>query len=176
MKKIPLFETEEAVPKELGALAFSRIDSYGDPRLGVGFRYDRGITKADAYLYNLGLEQISDDIRSEQVLQFFRDACGEILLLAERGLYLDCETRTSQYLHLPDDNPDPMFLWAAFRYRQAPGPGVLDEDFRFSHIFVRTDRGYINKIRYTYPDRVKKDAAQDMIQFLIEWHAAIPRI
>jgi len=173
MSQIPLFQTEDTVPTELGELAYTGCDIYDDPRLGVKLRYDRGMTKADVYLYDLGINPISEDVRSEQVMEFFQQSCNDILVAAERGIYNDLETRTSQYLHIPDNSPDPMYLWAAFYYRQAPAPGVVDEGYRYSHILIRTDGGYINKVRYTYPERVKNDASRDMIQFLLDWDAAL---
>jgi len=173
MTSIPLFRTEDALPAELGGLAYVGCDLYDDQRLGTKLRYGDGATKADAYLYDLGLASIPSDIRSGVVTEFFQQACGEVLALADQGKYLDLETRASQYLHLPDDAPDPMYLWAAFRYRQAPGPFVVDDGFRFSHVFLRTDSGYINKVRYTYPEHIAASVGADMIRFLLAWHEAV---
>jgi len=175
MNGIPLFQIEDAVPTELGKLAYAGHELYEDSRLGVRLRYERGITKADVYLYDLGLQSIPSDIRSDSVMEFFQQSCAEILSLADRGMYLDIETRASQYLHLPDHAPDPMYLWAAFYYRQTPHPFVANEGFRFSHILLRTDGGFINKVRYTYPENAIATSSEDMVSFLLDWHDAIPR-
>lgn len=174
VRNIPIFQHEGALPKELGELAYAGFELYDDERLGVKLRYERAITKADVYLYDLGLHSVPTNIRSDTVREFFQQACGEVFALGDRGMYLDLEVKASQYLHVPDDAPEPLFLWAAFYYRQAASPFVADEGFRFSHIFLRTDAGYINKVRYTYLERADKDAGEDMIRFLFDWLNSIP--
>ncbi len=162
----------------LGELAYTGLEIYDDPGLGISLRYERGITKATVYLYDLGLEHIPDDIRSETVTQFFQQACSDVFVSADCGSYLDLKTRASQYLHLPADSLVPMYLWAAFYYRQAPGPGVDYLGFRFSHVLLRTDGGYINKVRYTYPahpTHTATDAERGMMHFLLDWYNAIPK-
>ena len=107
-------------------------------------------------------------------MELFQQACGEVLALGDRGMYLDLEVRASQYLHLPEDALEPMFLWAAFNYRQAAGPFVADKGFRSSHIFLRTDAGYINKVRYTHSEHADKGAGEDMIRFLFRAEGTSP--
>src|SRR4051812_48410336 len=102
MRKLPLFATEDAVPRVVGGLFFVGSELYDDPRLGVKLRYVSPVdadTKADIYLYDLGLP-IPEDILAPEVQEFFQDACGEVLALADRGEYLDLEVRRSEYVHL----------------------------------------------------------------------------
>jgi hypothetical protein len=175
---IPVFRTESSIPRAVAGLKLEGVDIYPDRNLGFKARYGSGmLLKADTYLYDLGRRDIPADIRSEEVVGCFQEACGNILGLGEQGRYLDLEVRASQFLHLPDDAPEPFCLWAAFAYRQAPGPGSLYDGGRFSHLALRTDRGYFNKMRFTYPDEesVLKTAPRQFIEFLCEWTEVVQK-
>jgi hypothetical protein len=169
MNTVPIFQTEENLPSQLGELNYAGSEVYDDPRLGAKIRYEFGITKADLYLYDLGMAEIPADIDDPLVTEVYRQSCGEVLTLAEAGLYLDFELRKSEYLNLGMEGFKPSFLWAAFRYRQAPGQFTVSEEFRYSHIFLRTNGGYFNKVRYTYPESEAANSSERMIHFLIEW-------
>lgn len=170
--KIPLFETDDALPLRLGNLDYCGAMFFPDERLGVQMRYssDNG-TKGDIYLYNLRLENIPDDLHAPEVMEFFQTACADVLGQAERGLLLDLEIKASQYL--PIDSEEPSYLWAVFQYRQAPGPGTSYEGERFSHLALRTDGGYINKVRYTYPAAIAEESSLGLMQFLYEWRETV---
>jgi hypothetical protein len=174
MKTIPLFKSEQFLPQKVGLLQYQDVIQFDDDRMGVQIRYGlpNGV-KADVYLYDLGLTDIPSDIMSPDVQEFFQAACGDVLTAAERGMLLDLEIKASQYLSLPDDAPIPMYLWAAFYYRQSPGPFTQIEGMRYSHLAVRTDKGYINKVRYTYPEALAQDASIGLVSFLMDWHKAV---
>jgi len=152
MKSIPLFEQEQSLPRQVGLLLYQDVIFFEDERLGVQIRYalPTGV-KADIYLYDLGLTDIPSDIEAPIVQEYFKDACADVFAGAKRGILLDLELKTSQYLYLPGNAPTPMYLWASFVYRQAPGPSTSYEGMRCSHLALRTDKSYINKYRYTYP-------------------------
>lgn len=175
-KPIPLFGTEDRLPLKLGKLSYVDIEIYDKKQLGVKIRYESGITKADLYLYDLGYDTIPEDIRSGLVTELFQKSCRDVLILADRGFYLDFEIKATKYFHLPYDAPDPMYLWAVFYYRQAQSVATVYEGFRYSHLFLRTDFGFINKVRYTYPERIAEEAEGGMISFLLEWHEAISKV
>ncbi len=84
------------------------------------------------------------------MLEIFQHAFSDIAGLAERGDYQHFEVMTSQMLAMPPDSPDPIWLWAAIRYRPIMKAGVRSDADRISHLAVRSDGGYINKVRYTY--------------------------
>lgn len=171
MTPIPLFKAESRLPKIVGSLRYHETTIFEDARMGVQFRYaSPNGTKADIYLYNLGIKDIPNDITSPRVAEFYQAACSDVMAVAQRGILLDLEVKASQYLHLPDDAPLPMYLWAAFYYRQAPGPQTDYEGMRYSHLALRTDGGYINKVRYTYPDTLSEGGEQDLMIFLYDWH------
>jgi hypothetical protein len=108
-------------------------------------------------------------------MECFQKSCGDVFAMADHGIYLDLESRASQYLHIPDDAPEPMYLWAGFYYRQVPDQLNAEEGFRFSHILLRTGAGYINKIRYIYPEHAHDTDSIDVVHFLFDWHEAIKR-
>lgn len=176
MSRIPIFGDESALPRTLAGLNFEQVEIYPDPRLGVSARYGNPAgVKADVYLYDLGRKDIPADLRSEAVMGWFQEACQNVFMMVERGVYLDLETRVSQYLHLPPDAADPFCLWACFAYRQAPQPGVTYTGVRVSNLALRTDRGLINKLRYTYPDtpEMKDTGLRGFLMFLLEWTLAV---
>lgn len=177
MRAIPLFGDESQLPAIIGGLAFEHVEYYPDPRLGVGIRYGTPTTaKVDAYLYDFGRADIPDDLRSPQVVEWFQEACQGVLVAAERGLYRDFEVLASQYLHLPPDAPDPFCLLASFAYRQVPGPDIPEVTFagrRVSNLALRTDRGYINKVRYTYPEDAGEAGFAGFLAFVAEWTEAV---
>lgn len=171
MKSIPIFGTEQRIPQKVGALQFQRLIQFDDERLGVQIRYSAPDgTKADVYLYNLGLSSIPEDLTSAAAQELFQSACDEVLGLADEKFYLDLQLLSSQHLHLPDNSPVPTYLWAAFYYQQAPGPLTQLEGKRYSHLALRTDRGFINKVRYTYPEDLAETAASGLVSFLFAWH------
>jgi hypothetical protein len=177
MKPIPLFENEQSLPQRIGLLHYREVIHFDDKRLGVQVRYASpdGV-KADVYLYDLGMTGIPSDIMSPIVQEFFKEACGDVFTAAKRGMLLDLEVKTSQYLYLPSGAPIPMYLWATFYYRQAPGPSTNYEGMRYSHLALRTDKGYINKVRYTYPDIGDENASLGLIAFLMDWHNVVQHI
>jgi hypothetical protein len=171
---IPIFGSEQDLPQTLGLVQYAGLERFEDADLGVKLRYvGNDYVKADVYLYDLGRSDIPTDISGDAVQELFREACAEVLLAAEQGLYCDLELHASQYLHIPDTAPEPMYLWAVFAYRQAAGPGTAYEGPRYSHLALRTDRGYINKVRYTYPAATVQLAEPGLIPLLTDWHAAV---
>ncbi len=173
---IPVFLNESSLPRVIGGLAFEGVDIYPDQRLGIKVRYGTGADlKADAFLYNHGHNDIPVNLRSEDVGNWFQEAYQNVQMAADQGLYLDLDIRASQFLHLPPDAPDPFCLWGVFAYRQAPSPLVSFLGTRISHLALRTDRGYINKVRFTYPEMEKDEEANfgRFLAFLVEWTFAV---
>lgn len=173
METIPLFKYEGWVPTQVGGLALDEVHLFPDPRLGVQIRYGTPTTaKVDAYLYDLGMSDIPNDVRSPQLIELFQGACQGVATAAEQGMYVDLEVLTSQYLRIPPEADDPFCLWASFTYRQVAGPGLPEIDFegrRFSHLALRSDRGYINKVRYTCPEGSEDGGFNGFMDFLVEW-------
>jgi hypothetical protein len=171
---VPVFGDELQLPRCLAGLDYAELTVYSDQRLGAQIRYTNASgLKADAYLHNLGLATMPADLRAEEVVEWFRDACAEVLSQGREGHYLDLQVLASRYLHIPETAPEPFCLWAAFNYRQAPGPQIAFEGRRMSHLALRTDRGYINKVRFTYPESMEASAFPAFLTFLQEWTHAV---
>lgn len=176
MKRIPIFGVEASLPAVCGCLRFDDVQVAEDPRLGVIIRYQGpGTAHADAYLYNLGLSNITDDLGSREVYEWFQDSWQSILWMVEHGRYLDFEFLSSQFLYMPADAAEPFCLWNAFSYCRAPGPEVRFTGRNMSHLTLRTDHGFINKIRYTYPDieEIRDAQLSAFLAFLFEWTGAV---
>ena len=173
MSTFPAFGHERFLPQSVAGLALEFVEHYPDPRLGTQARYGHAaVAKADAYLYDLGLTEIANDLRSEQVAGFFWDACGGVTQATRRGTFLDFGAREPQFLHLTPDSPEPFCLWASFAYRQVPSshaPVVVVAGRRVSNLALRIDCGHINKVRYTYPESAGQDDHQWFMAFIVEW-------
>lgn len=93
----PLFGSEPQLPSVVGGLQIEQILYYPDPKLGISIRYGTPTTaKADAYLYDLGLSDILEHLRSQQVMEWFLEACQGVMEAAELGLYQDFEILASR--------------------------------------------------------------------------------
>ncbi len=180
---IPVFLNESSLPRVIGGLAIEGVDIYPDERLGIKVRYGIGPgLKADVYLYNLGRSDITVDLRSPDVLSWFEGACQDIQRLADMGMYVDLDIRGMEFLYIPADAADPFCLWAGFAYRQATSPLDSHLLMRVSHLAVRTDRGYINKVRFTHLEGSNEEEVgfDRFLAFLVEWTTTVqdfaPRI
>jgi len=176
MRNIPVFGVEAAIPPTCGGLSFCGMEFYGESDHDASFRYTGpGFIRADAYLIKEDGEDITGDLQSPVVIQLFQNACEALFMAAEAGIYLDLETLVSREICLPHEPATPFCLWGAFAYRQAPGPDVIFTERQISHLSMRIDRGYINKVRYTYPDgeMMAKEGCAFFMAFIEEWTAAI---
>jgi hypothetical protein len=119
VRNIPIFGDKASVPSHVGGLELGEVEGFGDPRLGVSFRYYGDTVKATTYLYNLGLENIPSDLRSGEVRAFFDQAYQDVVRAEEFGFYLDLELSEPQLLYLPDD-AEPFCLWGKVRLPSRP--------------------------------------------------------
>ena len=204
---IPIFVNIEALPPRVGILWLEGVATYEDPSAGVCFRYrypenndskpnndfddleiiaermggpkiSHRLIKADAYLYNLGLSEIPKDITSEAMVEIFHYACSDIAAVVEQGHYSLFEVMKTAMLSVPPSAPEPMWLWAAMRYRQVNQPPHFEDDQdRVSHLAVRSDGMFINKVRYTYPASIPANLAYaDFLLFLFEWQYSVKQL
>lgn len=180
---IPIFGSEGQIPASIAGLGLEGVERYPDPRLGVMIRY--GIppwVKADAYLYDMGLSDIPGDLESPQVIELFQESLRGVTMAAEQGIYRDFEVLQSGYITLPPDAPEPLCLCASFAYTQNAGasvpvvfpdrtdtPVISDIGRLVSHMAFRTDRGYINKVRFNYPEDAGEGGFAGFLNFLVEW-------
>lgn len=182
---IPIFGTDDRIPAHIAGLECEGFERYPDPKLGVMIRY--GIApwvKADAYLYDMGLTDISDDLESAQVVGLFEESLQGVVMAAEQGIYRDLEILRTGYLTVPPGAAAPLCLCASFTYRQNAGaavpavfkdmdPVVQDVGRLVSHLALRTDRGYINKVRFNYPEDAGDRGFAGFVNFLVDWTQAV---
>ncbi len=182
---IPVFGTEDQLPTSIAGLGIEGVEHYPDPKLGVMIRYGLPpLVKADAYLYDMGLSDIPEDLHSPLVVRLFEESLRGVTMAAEQGIYLDFEVLGSGYLNLSPESDEPFCLGASFAYRQnpdAPVPLVLREEGGaindvgrlVSHLALRTDRGYINKVRFNHPESAGEAGFAGFVGFTVEWTQAV---
>jgi hypothetical protein len=185
---IPVFGSKDRIPTQIDHLSLEGVDQYPDPKLGVMVRYGiPPLVKVDAYLYDMGLSEISEDLESPQVIQLFQESLQTVVMAAEQGLYLDFEILNSGYVRVPQDAAEPLCLCASFTYRlnsNAPlpkvgipakeGTGVINDIGRLtSHLALRIDRGYINKVRFNHPEELGERGFGGFLRFVMEWTNAV---
>jgi hypothetical protein len=167
--------TEAALPRAIGELAFQSVEIYTDSRLGASATYMLSPSVvADVYLYDFGRE-ISQDVESPEILEYFQGAYHDILRAADQGIYQDLQVKVSKYLHLPPTADQPFCLWAAFAFRQAPTAQFPAGEECISHLVLRPDRGYINKLRFTYPSNptTEDQSFEQFLNFFRDWTAVV---
>lgn len=177
---VPVFDTPDSIPRKCGDLNLYDVEVYQDLRFGVGIRYQASSgtsERADVYLYDFGLKDVPADIKSPEMLNFFRGACQDVYASAEMGQYDHFKMLSSQYIHLPPNSPDPFCLWAVFSFEQPLGPNVFFTGKQTSHLAMRSDRGYINKVRYSYPtlDTEEEIGFKRFLRFFLEWTALVQK-
>jgi hypothetical protein len=170
VRDIPIFGDKASVPSHIGGLRLEGIETYSDARLGTAFQFSGENVEATTYLYNLGLTNIPSDLRSGEVVGFLEQAYLDVLRTAASGLYLDLELSEPQFLYLPDDDR-PFCLGAEFAFRHSPESGVGFTGRCASHLALRTDGRFINKVRYTYPESEagEADCSARLLAFMVEW-------
>lgn len=182
---IPVFGTEDQLPTRIAGLGIEGVEHYPDPKLGVMIRYGLPpLVKADAYLYDLGLSDIPEDLHSPLVVQLFQESLRGVTMAAEQGIYLEFEMLGSGYVTLEPESNEPFCLGASFAYRQnaaAPVPQVFpkregavnDVGRLVSHLALRTDRGYVNKVRFNHPEAAGEAGPAGFLGFTVEWTHAV---
>lgn len=176
---IPIFGDESHLPESVAGLPFCGLTVHPDPRLGVMIGYGSPqIASATCYLYDMGVSDIPEDLQSPDVVQFFEEAVGSVSVAAEQGLYMDFEVLTTEYLHVPPYSVEPdsveSWLWAAFSYRENPETKPDARPGRqVSYLALRTDEGYINKVRFTADQGREPAAYVTFLRFLVSWRDAI---
>jgi len=171
---IPIFGDESHLPESVAGLPFCGLTVYPDPKLGVVIGYGLPqIVSATSYLYDMGVAGIPEDLRSPDVVQFFEEAVHSVSGAAEQGLYMDFEILTTEYLHVPPYSTE-SWLWAAFSYRENPNAKTEAKPGKqVSYLALRTDEGYINKVRFTTDYGREAAAYVTFLRFLVSWRDAI---
>lgn len=171
---IPIFGDESHLPESVAGLPFCGLTVCPDPKLGVVIGYGLPqIVSVTSYLYDMGVAGIPEDLRSPDVVQFFEEAVHSVSSVAKRGLYVDFEILATEYLHVPPYSAE-SWLWAAFSYVENPNEKPDAKSVKqVSYLALRTDEGYINKVRFTTDYGREPAAYVTFLRFLVSWRDAI---
>ncbi len=165
----------------IGGLGLEDIHEYADPGNGTSFRYGLGVghrVKADAYLYDLQLPSVPSDFDDPLVASLFEQSCAAIMASVRLGqLELLSAARTMVLPVRLAEAEDVPWHVAAMRYRQVAQDQPEPEGAKLSILALRTDRGYINKVRLTLEDteETREIAFGALHRFLSEWLLALRR-
>lgn len=175
MNSIPIFVEKDNLPLRVGRLVLGDIDIYSEKAYGVRIHYYAGgDIKADIYLYNLGISELPQNMKSSEMSEIFQMSYSEIISAAQQGIYENLEVMISRYLRLPGSNLEPKcWMWSAFRYKHSASPHQTSTFDLVSHLAMRIDRGFINKVRYTYSGHLEEQEFSHFLEFLVEWRQAV---
>ena len=164
--KFAVFAGRASVPEAVAQLGLVQADTDDDPNVGFSARYeaatpDGGWLGANTFLYGRGLSLEDGSEYAEAVAERDRS------LRALRAGALEPSTIGVRHMNLPTSGGVRLgWQWAALR-------DTPDSDALITHVAVRVDRGYFDKVLFSYPvlnDGIGRGA---FVDFLIEWHRAV---
>ncbi len=161
-----IFADQSQVPELVGQLGLMRFEPSDDPDTGSIFRYEAqteggGWLGANAFLYHRNLDLI-DGIDMPEV----------------------AEERDRSFKLLRANAIDPTTIGVAPIKSQIPGGQQIDwqwaslrsspnTDAEITHVAVRVDRGYFNKVLYTYPAAIESIGRMAFVEFVCDWHRLV---
>ncbi len=162
----PIFTDQTKVPEVVGQLGLMRFDPSDDPDRGSIFRYEAetegdGWLGANVFLYDRGFD-LRDGADQEEV----------------------AEERDSSFKRLRANAIEPTTIGVAPIKCQMPGGQPVDwqwaclrsspnTDAEITHVAIRVDGGYFNKVLYTYPASIDSIGRVALVEFLDDWHRAV---
>lgn len=161
-----IFTDVSDVPDVVGQLGLDRFEPSDDPNRGSIFRYsarteDGGWLGANTFLYTRGfdLEEGAESsvVANERDQSFKRLRAGAL-----NPINIGIAPIKSQ---MPGCDPVD-WQWAALR--SSP-----DTDAEITHVAIRVDRGFFNKVLYTYPASIESIGRVALVEFLNDWHRAV---
>lgn len=123
----------------------SEVTKYPTPELGYSISYDSPeVGRATIYLYDLGLNNISDDVNSDVLKKEIARTKGEIIQVGQMGYYQDVKELKSDVVNLGGQTGKMKSHHAVFNYSMRGNPLI-------SEIYVLGYKKHFIKIRATYP-------------------------
>lgn len=163
----PLIFTDQSnVPDVVGQLGLVRFEPSEDPQRGSIFRYSArtegdGWLGANAFLYHKDLVLADGHDAPEVAAE--RDRSFKAL----RAQAIDPDTIGVAPIKCQMLDGDPVeWQWGAFRSSQ-------DTDAEITHVAIRVDSGYFNKVLYTYPAAIESIGRVALVEFLNDWHRVV---
>ena len=162
----PIFPDVSMVPEVVGQLGLIRFDPSDDQDRGTILRYEAqtegdGWLGANVFLYDRGFD-LRDGVDQDEV----------------------AEERDSSFKRLRANAIDPATIGIAQIKCQMPGGQQVDwqwaclrdspnTDAEITHVAIRVDRGYFNKVLYTYPASIESIGRVALVEFLGDWHRVV---
>jgi hypothetical protein len=155
-------------PEKLGGFYFITRDDYGDKELGysISYRGENRIT-ASIYVYDAGKYPIPEGTNNNIIKKHLNQVTGDLRSLKKQGIYKEV-VKT----HLPElikSSVERDFLYSAFRIEYSNKEKIDFPSNWTSYVLLRGYKGYIFKVRITYPDwpnKKKVEMDEDVRRFL----------
>ena len=154
-------------PVNLGPFQYLGVKQYETPELGVCIRYgDKGLIKADIFIYDLGKKDLGRGLQSPAVTRHFHQVKGDIYTMEKMGRYQDLDQVSAQVIAIPTPRGQIPALSAIFTYGQTEGPGTASTETRVSHLILTAYQDAFLKIRFTYPQQQKAQGDSAFKKFM----------
>lgn len=163
---IRIFADHSQVPDVVGQLGLMRFEPSDDPDQGSIFRYEAqteggGWLGANAFLYHRNLD-LTDGVDMPEVAAE-RDRSFKLL----RANAMEPTTIGVAPIKCQMPGREPIdWQWASLR--SSP-----NTDAEITNVAVRVDRGYFNKVLYTYPVAIESIGRTAFVEFLDDWHRVV---
>lgn len=161
-----IFGDRSQVPDPVGQLGLMRFEPSDDPDRGSIFRYEAqteggGWLGANAFLYHRNLN-LTDGVEMPEVAAE-RDRSFKLL----RANAIDPTTIGVAPIKCQMPGRQPVhWQWASLR----TSPNT---DAEITNVAVRVDRGYFNKVIYTFPAAIESIGRMAFVEFLDDWHRVV---
>jgi hypothetical protein len=168
MDEVPIFLSEENIPREFVGLSFTGSEHHGGG-LGTSFSYSSSLGFiCTAYLYDLDQTDLPTDLPNLEMEHLLLEAARDTIEVKEsRGEVV--ELIHSGYLGSEGLSGKPFCLVVKFRFCTQEESRKDNKEYWISYLTLRVDRKYFNKIRYTYPERSERIGEQGFLLFLFRW-------
>jgi len=154
-------QTAMVFPDQLAGMDRGTVTDFEKehPGYGVSIGYNAPGITVTIYLYNLGMESLSDSLESPVLAAHFEQVVEDVVQAGRMGMY-DSLQKTAEAV-------------VVFPPRQS-GHGALSANFsmvqqgvdRISNLYLLVYRNHFLKVRFTYDRNVQAQAENSLDQFL----------
>jgi hypothetical protein len=156
-------QIRESMPSVLGGLAREGGRDYDDPAYGASTTYRGAAGTATLYVYDMGLDDIPEDIDAPVVRAAFESARAELQSAVDLGLYARVDEVSRDDLTFSAIWRHVRFLHAGYEVEVKPADGQPAERHA-THIYLTAHRGQFVKLRFSCPaDADAKDALEAVL-------------
>ena len=137
----------------IGELKKIDVDVYDDPRLGIAARYSAIGIASTIYVYTLGVESISSEPFSYEILDQFYQTENDVM-----NIHKDANISISEVVELGDKNK--LVLHEKFEF-------IEDNIKKYSHLYIWGYKNNFVKIRFSYDSHVELEAEEELKKQLL---------